>query len=69
MFRDRMLHWARIVDSFTCTMNTAMVLARNRMNVFLFANTPQRPVPMHRATLDPSLDMAAAYVQISRLNR
>jgi len=69
MFRERMLHWAKLMDSFTCTMNTAMVLAKRRVNAFLFANTPQRPVPMHRATADPTLDMALAYVQISRLNR
>ena len=69
MFRDRMVHWARLVDSFTCTMNTAMVLAKSRFNVLLLSNTPQRPAPMRRAPVDPALDMAVAYAQISRLNR
>jgi len=69
MFRDRMLHWSKLLDSFTYTLNTAMVLAKNRVNALLFFNIPQRPVSMGRRTVDPSLDMAVAYVQISRLNR
>ena len=64
-----MLHWAKLMDSFTCTMNTAMLLAKGRIDALLFANTPQRPVPMRQAAVDPTLDMALAYVQISRLNR
>jgi len=64
-----MIHWARLFESFTCTMNTAMVLAKSRMDVLLFSSTLQRPVPMRQTTIDPTIDMAVAYAQISRLNR
>jgi hypothetical protein len=69
MFRDRMLHWAKLLDGVTCTMNTTVILAKTRL-ALLFIHTAPRSVRVPRTNdPDPRLAVAVAYVQISRLNR
>ena len=35
MFRERIAHWSRILDLFSCTMSTVVVLARIRASSLL----------------------------------
>jgi hypothetical protein len=68
MFRERIAHWARLLDLFTCTMSTVIVLARVRAGSLLtetFRNGATATAPY----VDTRRDMAIAYMQVSRLNR
>lgn len=69
MFRDRIIHWSRILDLWTCTISTEVVLAKARTGTLLFARTYQSKVQTPKLIMDHRRDLANAYVQISRLNR
>jgi hypothetical protein len=69
MFRERILHWTRILDVFTCTMSTLVVLARTRAGPLLFARTHLGNTATRQTNANLQHNQAIAYMQISRLNR
>ena len=69
MFRERIVNWARILNLFTCTMGTFVVLARARVSPLMFARTYQGKAGAHQMNINLQRHQAIAYVQISRLNR
>ena len=69
MFRDRIIYWARILNLFTSTMGTFVVLARARVSPLMFTRTYQDKAATHQMNVNLQRDHAIAYMQISRLNR
>ena len=69
MFRERILHWTRMLDLFTCTMSTLVVLARVRAGPLLFARTHLANAATRQTNANLQHNQAIAYMQISRLNR
>ena len=71
MFRERMAHWAGILDLFQNKWNTVAVLAR--LSGSLVAGTYQSKRTATHASFDPRRDMstatAMAYAQSVRYNR
>jgi len=68
MFRERIAHWARILDLLPTTINAVAVLARVKP-----ASVPTRnyrsEMNVARIDNDPRREMAIAYTQMSRVNR
>ena len=70
MFRERMAHWSKILDLFSCTMSAVAVLARIRARSLLtWTWTDRRVEIVAQPYIDTRRDMAIAYMQVSRLNR
>lgn len=68
MFRDRIAHWARILDLFTLATSTVTVLATVRASALL-AGPYRSRVTVVEEGIDPRRNMAIAYTQLSKLNR
>jgi hypothetical protein len=69
MFRERIVHWARILDLFTCTMSAIIVLTKVRAGALLFARTNQSKLPAYSMRIDSQRELAMAYVRLASLNR
>ena len=69
MFRDRIVNWARILNLFTCTLGTLVMLARARAGPLMFAKTYQGNAADPRMNINLQRAQANAYLQISSLNR
>lgn len=69
MFRERILHWARILDLFTCAMSTIVVLTKAKVGALLFAGTSQSKVPGYPMRIDPQRELDMAYVRMASTNR
>ena len=69
MFRDRIIYWARILNLFTSTMGTFVVLARARVGPLMFAKAYHGNAATPQMTVNLQCDQGIAYMQISRLNR
>ena len=69
MFRERLVNWARMLNLFTCTMGTLVVLARARVGPLMFAKAYHGNAAAHQMNINLRRDQAIAYMHISRLNR
>jgi hypothetical protein len=69
MFRDRIAHWAKVLDLLTLTTNGVALLASFRASALLPGINRSRLEPGSGLTLDQRRNQAIAYMQVSRLNR
>jgi hypothetical protein len=68
MFRERIAHWAKVLDLLTVAADGVAVLAAFRASALLpRVSRLQRNQPL--SGIDPRTNMAIAYMQVSRLNR
>ena len=68
MFRDRIAHWAKVLDLLTLTTNGVAVLASFRASALLPRINRNR-LTGPELTVDQRRNLAIAYMQVSRLNR
>jgi hypothetical protein len=68
MFRDRMAHWAKVLDLLTLTTNGVALLASFRASALLPGINRNRLTDPD-LTIDQRRNLAIAYMQVSRLNR
>ncbi len=68
MFRERVAHWARILDFLPTAINTVAVLTRVKAASGL-VQIYRSGVTAPQVSSDPRREMAIAHVQVSRLNR
>ena len=69
MLSKKILEPARILNQFACTMETMIVVAKDKAG--LMVADSYRPKAVERRTLDRDQhrDMAMAYVHLARTNR
>jgi hypothetical protein len=64
-----MPHWVKILDLFTCTIETMAIHAKFKTGSLLFTETHQTKAPARQMSYNPQRDFAMAQAQLSRFNR